>query len=112
MHEYLKEQNEKLLIKNNSEGYQSQMNYEENQEEVFYTNTFVHGSFDQEELEECNENGYMKEKNPEQNTHNQKTDQLFTIENNRRRLHNDSQNIVGVSQNEHPMVTVEMNRTE
>ena len=59
-HEYLKEQNEKLLIKNNSEGYQSQMNYEENQEEVFHTNTFVNGSFDEEELEECNENGYMK----------------------------------------------------
>ena len=80
-HEYLKEQNEKLLIKNNSEGYQSQINYEENQEEVFHTNTFVHGSFDEEELEECNENGYVKEKDVSQNEH-----PMVTVENEPNRI--------------------------
>ena len=109
--EQLEERNANLLLKRNSEEYHRYMNNSDNQERGFNTDSFMNGTFDNSELEDCHENGYTKEMNYNPVTPNKNLVTKNPPEDNYgREILDDTQNVANVSRNVVPTVTVANDR--
>ena len=109
--EQLEERNANLLLKRNSEEYHRYMNNSDNQEHGFNTNSFMNGTFDNSELEDCHENGYTKEMNYNHVTPNKNLVPKNRPEDNYgREILDDTQNVANVSRDVVPTVTVANDR--